>query len=119
MNGLWRAWRTLRRSPKGYQRAPAGRLRGAGEVARLETRSHAADRAPQQARDVHLRDPDAVSDLALREAGEEAQQDDSALALVEHLERPTQLDALLRELEAGVLLAEPRNRLALLARWLL
>ena len=43
-------------------------------------------RPPDQARDVHLRDPDVLGDLALREPVEEAQVEDPAFALVEDAE---------------------------------
>ena len=42
------------------------------------------DRLPDEARDVHLRDADAVADLGLREVFGEAQAQDLALAVAEH-----------------------------------
>src|SRR5206468_1896140 len=56
------------------------------------------ERAPDQPRDVHLRDPDLLSDLRLRQALEEAQVQDPALALVECAEPRREHGTVLRNL---------------------
>src|SRR5215207_6211156 len=83
-----------------------------GERRGAERLPHPLERAPQQPRDVHLRDADALGDLALREPGEEAQQQDAALALAQRAEAAAELDALLGGLVARVLGPDPRDRLS-------
>src|SRR5215211_1183692 len=56
------------------------------------------ERPPDQARDVHLRDPDLLGDLRLSQALEEAQVQDHPLAVVEHLEARLEHDAVLGDL---------------------
>src|SRR5215213_2568754 len=85
------------------------RRRGAERVA------HALQRATQQARDVHLRDADALGDLPLRKSGKEAQQQDAPLALAQRAQPPAQLDALLRGGEGRIHGADPRDWLAVIA----
>ena len=70
-------------------------------------------RPPDQARDVHLRDPDLLCDLALRQPVEEAQVEDPALALVEHAEAGREHGAILRDRVLVLLGAERLERIEL------
>src|SRR3954451_12474632 len=63
-------------------------------------RGETVERPSQQARDVHLRDPDLLRDLGLREVLLEAQPQDRALSLGQGAERPAQHLADLHELVA-------------------
>src|SRR5688500_16710594 len=56
------------------------------------------ERAPDQTRDVHLRDPHLLRDLRLRQALEEPQMEDLPLALVEHLKSRREHRAILGHL---------------------
>src|SRR5512146_1353983 len=71
------------------------------------------ERAADQARDVHLRDPDLLGDLGLRQALEEAQVQDLPLALVEHPEAGREHRAVLRDLVSVLLGAERLERVEL------
>src|SRR5215217_1811193 len=73
------------------------------------------ERAPDQARDVHLRDPDLLRDLRLRQALEEAQVEDPPLALVERAEPRREHGAVLRDLVLVLEVAERLERVELLA----
>ena len=68
------------------------------------------DRAADEPRDVHLRDPDLVGDLALGQPLEEAQAQDLALARGQLVEAAAQHQALLGSLEALVGLADRLER---------
>src|SRR5450759_935179 len=83
-----------------------------------ELHAHALNRAAQQARYVHLRDPDLIGDLSLREALKEPQQDDAALARRERREDAPQLGALLGSGEARILGSESLSAGAAVRRFL-
>src|SRR4051794_29225978 len=63
-----------------------GALRGGNLLLGGDLLANLLQRAPDQPRDVHLRDADLLRDLRLRQPLEEAQVKDPALALVEHAE---------------------------------
>src|SRR5687767_7305971 len=63
-----------------------GALRGRLPLVVRDLLADLLERPADQPRDVHLRDPDLLSDLALRQPVEEAQVKDSPLALVERAE---------------------------------
>src|SRR5205823_13707853 len=71
-------------------------------------------RAPDQPRDVHLRDADLLCDLRLRETFEEAQMQDPPLALVEHPEAGSQHRAVLRHLVLVLVAPDRLERIELL-----
>ena len=60
------------------------------------------DRLPDEAGDVHLGDPEAVSDLGLGEVVLEAQSEDDALAVGERVEQSVDERGVLDALEAGL-----------------
>src|SRR3954470_11564085 len=90
-------------SPRWYARS-ARRSSRAGH--RLDRVAHRVDRAAGEPRDVHLRDPDGLGDLALGEALVVAQADDLAFARAEAVEPPSQQHAMLGELVALVVAAD-------------
>src|SRR4051812_5067485 len=73
------------------------------------------ERTADQARDVHLRDPDLLRDLRLREALEETEVEDRALALVEDSEPGREHRAILRDLVLVLLGPDRLERVELLA----
>jgi hypothetical protein len=82
-----------------------GRLRRGGH--RREDRvAQRVDRAADEPRYVHLRDPDLVGDLTLGQPFEEPQVEDLALARGQLVEAAAQRQALLGALEAQVVLAD-------------
>src|SRR5215210_1364000 len=70
-------------------------------------------RSPDQPRDVHLRDPDLLRDLRLRQALEEAQVQDPALALVQDAKAGSEHGAVLGYLVLVLLGAERLERVEL------
>src|SRR5579883_1238944 len=95
---------------------PSNGLRGAVRI-ELVGRDLLADlleRAADQARDVHLRDPDLLGDLRLCQALEEAEVEDRALAVVERPEARREHGAVLRDLVGVLDLAERLERVELL-----
>src|SRR5438046_2780268 len=71
-------------------------------------------RAPDQPRDVHLRDADLLGDLRLRQAVEEPQAEDRPLALVEDAEPGCEDGAVLRDLVLVLLDADRLERVDVL-----
>src|SRR5215218_9966644 len=69
----------------------------------LGDRSQPLQGAPDQARYVHLGDPDAVGDLGLREVLDEAQVQHDAIARGQRMQRRRDRRAVLDQLEAVVL----------------
>ena len=67
---------------------------------------HCRERAPQQPRDVHLRNAELGRDLRLRQPVEEAQDDDPALPLVELLEPCADNRTVLEGLVTGLVFAK-------------
>src|SRR3954453_3762722 len=72
------------------------------------------ERAPNQTRDVHLRDTHLLGDLRLRQPFEETQMKDRALALIEHPEARRQHRAVLRYLVLMLDFTERLERIELL-----
>src|SRR5581483_6408981 len=72
------------------------------------------ERAPDQPRDVHLRDPDLRRDLRLRQPVEEPEAQDRALAVVQHPEARRQDGAVLGDLVGVLLDADRLERVDLL-----
>src|SRR3954471_11071863 len=72
-------------------------------------------RATDQAGDVHLRDPDLLGDLGLRQAFEEAQVQDLPLTLVQHPESRREDGAVLGDVVLMLLRADRLERIELLA----
>src|SRR5215204_3846376 len=58
------------------------------------------ERAPREAGDVNLRDPDLTGDLGLGKLVEEREPEQAPLALVQHMETPCERDAVFAELVA-------------------
>src|SRR4051794_31253428 len=102
------------RKPTISMRAGILPRRTGGGLAGLELTAHARQRVPDQARHVHLRDPDPVGNLRLREAFEEAQVEDRPLARWQPLDPAGQRDPLLGLLEGLVVLPERLHRAAAL-----
>src|SRR5205814_6240227 len=116
--------RRARRAPQRGQLAPR-RWRSRG-INHLPARSRATrrallflardlladllERAADQPRDVHLRDPDLLRDLRLRQPLEEAQVQDCALALVEDAKTRGEDGAVFRDLVFVLLRAERLER---------
>src|SRR5829696_192610 len=75
--------------------------------------AHHRKRLADQARDVHLRETDPLGDLGLRQTLLEAHAQDLPLARREPLQRRLQGGAILRALEAGVLVADRLERVEL------
>src|SRR5919197_2203222 len=90
----------------GGARAPAERF-----LLELDLLADLLERAPDQPRHVHLRDPDPLRDLRLRQALEEAEVEDRPLALVERLETRLEHGPLLRDLVARLLRADRLHRI--------
>src|SRR5207248_334957 len=94
-------------------------LRGLGGAApaldllavRIDRFADLLERAADETGDVHLRDADLLRDLRLREALEEAQLQDHALALVERLEPRREHGAVLRHLVLVLLGADRLERI--------
>src|SRR3954451_21511385 len=80
--------------------------------------AHAIERAPDQPRDVHLRDPDLLGDLRLGEALLEAHAEDLSLALRQAREGGLERGAVVGAVELLVLAADRLHRVevALVAR---
>ena len=76
--------------------------------------AHDAQRLADQARHVHLREPDALGDLRLRQPLLEAHAQDLALARGQPVERGLERGAVLRALELLVLAADRLERVELL-----
>src|SRR3954470_12758083 len=87
---------------------------GAGLLVRGDLVPDLLERAADQPRHVHLRDPDLLRDLRLGQPLEEPQVQDHALALVEHLEPRRQHRAILGHLVLVLDLAERLERIELL-----
>jgi hypothetical protein len=68
------------------------------------------DRLPDEAGNVHLGDPEAGSDLGLREILLEAQSEDDALAVGERVEQPVDERGVIDALEAGLFGGEEVDR---------
>src|SRR3954447_17555230 len=73
------------------------------------------ERAPNQTRDVHLRDAHLLGDLRLRQPFEEAQMEDLSLALVEHTEARREHGTVLRHVVLVLLGPDRFERVELLA----
>src|SRR5688572_13579674 len=120
---LDRGWRVASRSPHPWVGiAPLGpgsnglAVRGPARFGLLLLDDLGADLvegAPDQARDVHLRDPDLLRDLRLREPVEEAQVQDAALALVQRAHAGLEHGPVLRDLVLVLLLADRLERVEL------
>src|SRR3954471_1359717 len=68
----------------------------------LRSLAKARQRLADKARDLHLRDPDALADLGLRHVLDEAQAQHLALARADGLHEPVERRAVLGQAEAGV-----------------
>src|SRR5436305_4724766 len=115
------SWTCMRR-PYARRRAlrPTYRKPGSGcavgvELFRGDLLADLLERAPDQTRHVHLRDPDLLRDLRLRQPFEEAQVQDLALALVEDAEARREHGAILGHLVLVLVAADRLERVELLA----
>src|SRR5215204_3322471 len=79
---------------------------GIARLLDLDLLADLLERAPDQPGDVHLRDPDVLRDLGLREPVEEPQVENHPLAVVEHPQARLEDGPLLRDLVARLLGAD-------------
>src|SRR5919198_4497882 len=111
--GDWRAWRTAGGRTSSRRRSAPSCLR-LDLVLGHDLFADLLERAADQARHVHLRNADLLRDLRLRQALEEAQVQDPALALVEDAETGRQHRAVLRDFVLVLLGADRLERVQLL-----
>src|ERR687888_668531 len=111
--GDWRAWRTAGGRTSSRRRSAPSCLR-LDLVLGHDLFADLLERAADQPRHVHLRDADLLRDLRLRQALEEAQVEDLALALVEDPKPGREHCTVLRHLVLVLLGADRLQRVELL-----